>query len=121
MKNIFKLLALVGITSLFVAYGQSDGLAGVVNQGRSQFNAVVDIISTVSYIVGVGLLFKAILKFKESNESKGQVPISNAIVLFICAGLCLGLPYLYSVSGSSVLGGGSTRTGILNGQLQNVN
>lgn len=124
MKNLGKILGMTALLALFMADAMaqsSTGFSGMVKQGQEQFATVTDLISTISYIAGIGFMFKAILKFKEHNESKGQVPLSNAIVLFIVAGCLLGLPYMVSVSKSTTTGAGSSGSGILNSGLRTVN
>lgn len=124
MKNLGKILGMTALLGLFMteAMAQSGtGLAGMIKQGQEQFLTITDLISTISYIAGIGFLFKAILKFKEHNESKGQVPLSNAIVLFIVAGCLLGLPYMVSVSKSTTVGAGATGAGVLTSSLRVVN
>lgn len=123
MKNLGKILGVVGLFALLAteAMAQSPaGFSGLVTTAKGQFQSVTDLIGTVSYIAGIGFLFKAILKFKEHNESKGQVPLSNAIVLFVVAGCLLGLPYMVSVSKTTTLGAGASSSGINNASLQNV-
>lgn len=116
MKKIGKILGMTTLLALFVADAMAQtsgtGFSGMVKQGQEQFATVTDLISTISYIAGIGLMFKAILKFKEHNESKGQVPLSNAIVLFIVAGCLLGLPYMVSVSKSTTVGSAASSSGI---------
>lgn len=51
-----------------------------------------DLISTIAYIVGIVFVYKSIVKFKENNESKGQVKLTWAILYFVAGGLLLGLP-----------------------------
>jgi hypothetical protein len=124
MKNLGKILGVIGLLALFATEAMaqsSSGFSGMVNQAKGQFESVTDLIGTISYIAGIGFLFKAILKFKEHNESKGQVPLSNAIVLFIVAGCLLGLPYMVSVSKSTALGAGANSSGINNSGLKSVN
>ncbi len=123
MKNLGKILGMTALLALFMADAMaqsSTGFSGMVKQGQEQFATVTDLISTISYIAGIGFMFKAILKFKEHNESKGQVPLSNAIVLFIVAGCLLGLPYMVSVAKSSAVGSGASSTGIGTSALQSV-
>lgn len=123
MKKLGKILGATALLALFMteAMAQQSGLSGVISQATTQFQSITDLISTISYIAGIGFMFKAILKFKEHNESKGQVPLSNAIVLFIVAGCLLGLPYMVSVSKSTTVGAGASSSGINTSTLRSVN
>jgi len=122
MKLLGKILGVSALLALFTseAMAQSTGIAGMTSNWWTQVKSVTDVISTISYVSGIGFMFKAILKFKEHNESKGQVPLSNAIVLFVVAGCLLGLPYMVSVAKSSAVGSGASSTGIGTSALQSV-
>lgn len=54
-------------------------------------------------------------KFKEHNETKGQVPLSQPIALAIVAGLLIALPTFLSVAKGGVFGSGS-QANTLSGQ-----
>jgi hypothetical protein len=124
MKKLDKFLGASVLLALIMteAIAQSTtGLSGMISQAKGQFETITDLISTISYIAGIGFMVKAIFKFKEHNESKGQVPLSNAIVLFIVAGCLLGLPYMVSVSKSTTVGAGASSSGVLTSTLRSVN
>jgi hypothetical protein len=122
MKKTLKQLAVLttglGLLSMNTF---ADSFASLVGNSTTQFAAGTNLISSIAYIAGIGFAFKGILKLKEHNESKGQVPLSNAIFLFLAAGCCLGLPTIVSASATTALGSG-TRTGINNSNaLANIN
>jgi len=121
MKFLGKILGVSALLALFASPAMAQGIAGMTSNWWNQVNAVTDVISTISYVAGIGFMFKAILKFKEHNESKGQVPLSNAIVLFVVAGCLLGLPYMVSVAKSSTVGVGAQQTGVGTGALRQIN
>lgn len=120
MKFLGKILGVSALLALFASPAMAQGIAGMTSNWWNQVNAVTDVISTISYVAGIGFMFKAILKFKEHNESKGQVPLSNAIVLFVVAGCLLGLPYMVSVAKSSTVGVGAQQTGVGTSALRNI-
>ena len=78
-------------------------VADVANGLIPQVTSVAPVIYIVSYLCGVGFGIKAALKFKEVNESKGQVKLSAAIIFLIASALFLSLPTLVN-SGIEFMG-----------------
>lgn len=103
------------------AAGDSAGLGNLTSNLRSSANSITDMLSLVSYVVGVGFGIKSALKFKEHNESKGQTPISQPIVLLVVAAFLLSLPTLLLMAKDSVLGTGSSSVSITDGGLRSLN
>jgi hypothetical protein len=134
-KKLLKALGYAGATAglfmlamepAFAGYGSAAGdgagLGNLTQNLRSSANSIVDILSLVSYVVGVGFGIKAALKFKEHNESKGQTPISQPIVLLVVAAFLLALPTLLIMAKDAVLGTGSSSTSISDAtQLRQLN
>lgn len=133
-----KLLQTLGVTALSVGllalfpesaqaaakYGTAatsgtgvDALAGNL---KSTAKSVTDILSILSYVIGVGFGIKGALKFKEHNETKGQTPISQPLVLLAVAAFLLSLPTLLIMARDAVLGTGSSSVSIDNGGLQSL-
>lgn len=97
------LLSLIFITML--NYSLASGCETVdcaLNQLLPHLTSIEDVIGTIAYIAGVVFVYKAIIKFKEHNESKGQVKLSIAILYFVAGGLLLGLPTVISIGRSTV-------------------
>jgi hypothetical protein len=53
---------------------------------------VVDLLAAISYLSGIGLGIKGILKLKEHSESKGQIGLSTPIFLLVAASMFMALP-----------------------------
>jgi hypothetical protein len=51
-----------------------------------------ELLQAVSYLAGIGFGIKAALKLKESNENKGQTPLSQPITLGVVAAMLFALP-----------------------------
>ena len=110
MKNIIKNIVYLGVLSALVlvaidpAMAAGEGLTKITDTVKDQLPEVVDVLAIVAYIAGVGFGIKAALKLKESNETKGQVPLSQPITLVIVAGVLLALPTMLKVATESVFG-----------------
>ena len=97
------------------------GLDRITSPVKAQLPAVADVLSIIAYIAGIGFGIKAALKLKESNESKGQVPLSQPITLAIVAGVLLALPTLLSVASESVFGAGNTKVNAQGSGMRSIN
>jgi len=134
MKKTMKVLGFmalgIGLFALTTdsAFAQGYGNTGDSGKGvgylastlRTSAKSVTDILSLVSYVVGVGFGIKAALKFKEHNETKGQTPISQPIVLLAVAGFLLSLPTLLNIARDSVAGTNTQGVSIDNGGLRTL-
>ncbi len=125
MKKGFKFLAYAAMAAVLMTVAMdpamAQGLNRVTGTVKDQMPGVVDILSAIAYIAGVGFGIKAALKLKEHNESKGQIPLSQPITLGIVAALLLALPTFLSVAKEGVFGTGSTGTSISGETLRQVN
>ena len=119
IKKVLKVLGYIaGISVLALLVSDpamAQGLDKITAPIKAQLPGVSDVLSAVAYVSGIGFGIKGALKLKEHNESKGQVPLSAPITLFIVAGMLLALPTMLSISTEAVFGGGNTKT-TLNGQ-----
>ena len=125
IKTVLKSLGYIaGISALaLVALDpvMAQGLDRITAPVKNQLPGVSDVLSAVAYVAGIGFGIKAALKLKEHNESKGQVPLSAPITLFIVAGLLLALPTMLSVATESVFGGGNTKTTLQGTSTRTIN
>ena len=99
----------------------AQGLDRITNPVKSQLPAVADVLSIIAYIAGVAFGIKAALKLKESNENKGQVPLSQPITLAIVAGILLALPTMLSVATEAVFGAGNTKVNATGSGMRSIN
>ena len=129
LKNLGFTALSVGLLAMFpemanaADYGNQVAGTGVDNLAgnlRGTAKSVTDILSILSYVVGVGFGIKGALKFKEHNETKGQTPISQPLVLLAVAGFLLSLPTLLIMARDSVLGSGASGVSIENGGLRSL-
>ena len=125
MKNMIKNIAYLGILSALMlvaidpAFAQ--GLNRITTPVKAQLPVIADVLAIIAYIAGVGFGIKAALKLKESNESKGQVPLSQPITLAIVAGVLLALPTMLSVATESVFGAGNEKVKADGSGLRSIN
>ncbi len=101
--------------ALAAAPTDSQGLGVIAANMKSTASSATDILSIVSYVIGVAFGIKGALKFKESNETKGQVPISQPITLLAVAALLLALPSLLEIARDAVMGTGTSNTSLSTG------
>jgi hypothetical protein len=119
MKN--KILKCLGYTAiaavglLGVESAQAQGVLTVTNGLLPQMGGIADLLSSLSYLAGIGFGIKAAMKLKEHNESKGQVSISAPITMAVVAALLIALPSLLSISAEAIFGTGSSKTGLTGG------
>lgn len=124
MKKVLKFLGYAGVSALgftVVEPAQAQGLLTVTTGLLPQMSSVADVLSSLSYLAGIGFGIKAALKLKEWNEAKGQVSIAAPITMAIVAGLLIALPQLLSVSSEAIFGTGNAKTGLSGGgSIKNV-
>lgn len=91
-----KLLGIILFSTLVIpltTFAQTSAtIADIANGFVNQFDGIYGVLGAVAYITGIGFGIKGIMKLKESNESKGQVKLSTAIVHLIAAAILLALP-----------------------------
>lgn len=120
-KNIIKAVGLASVGSLLmVEPSLAADITSVSNTVKTQVQSVSDVIGAVSYVAGIGFAVKAALKFKEHNESKGQVPLSQPVTLAVVAAILLMLPTFMGVAANSVFGTGGTQNTIDGSAVRNI-
>ncbi len=123
-KNLVKYLSVAvgaaGLSLLAVDPAMAQGLNNVTGVVKSQMPGVAEVLSAIAYVAGVGFGIKAILKLKEHNESKGQVPLSQPITLGIVAGLLLALPSFLQTAKQGIFGSGSKGTTLEGGNIRSI-
>lgn len=75
-----------------VASATDATVATIADHVVTELDSFPDAFAAISYVLGAVLGIKALLKFKENNESKGQVKLGIPIVMIIASALFLGLP-----------------------------
>ncbi len=111
MKKKILLFTLLMPIVAFAATGQT--VASIANSMLGQLPGLESLMVSMSYIFGIILGIKGILKLKEHNESKGQVKLAVPIVMIIAAALFLALPSTLETGREAVglNGKGATRSG----------
>lgn len=120
MSKVSKILGFIAL-GMFAGVASAQGLNTVTTTLSDQMSGIVNVISAVSYIVGIALGIKAALKMKEHNETKGQVPLSTPIVLAVVAAILLALPTFLKTGKEALFGSGSTGTDLQGSALQRIN
>lgn len=121
-NKILKTSAItLSIGVLLVEPVMAQGLNQVTGVVKSQLPGVAEVLSALAYVSGIGFGIKAVLKIKEHNESKGQVPLSQPITLAIVAGLLLALPSFLETAKSGVFGSGAKGTTLDGANIRSIN
>ncbi len=87
-----KLLLLLSLFPILTLAATDKTVASIANSVAGNLPGLEDVMVSMSYIFGIVLGIKGILKLKEHNESKGQVKLGVPIVLIVAAALFLALP-----------------------------
>ncbi len=120
MKSLKSLVIFAGLMGLAAGSAMAATTTAIVSNFMSQAGGWTDVLSTVAYLAGIGIGIKAALKLKEHNESKGQIPVSQPITMFIVAGLLIALPSFLTTAADSTMGVGARKTGVSTGALRAV-
>lgn len=103
MKKTIILLLLLMANSVWAV----PTVADIANNVTDQIDGLPNIFGAFSYIFGIILGIKGILKLKENNESKGQVKIGIPIAMLVASALFLGLPKFIQAGSSTIFGAGA--------------
>lgn len=104
-KFLFLFLLCVFILpSNAIAAASADCIAVLAPGWVGQVKNVVKVFQLVSYVSGIFFGFKAILKFKEHNETKGQVKIAIPFFHIVASAALLALPTLIEIATDALVG-----------------
>ncbi len=106
-----KILLLISLLPMVALAATDKTVASIANSVSGNLPGLEELMVSMSYIFGIVLGIKGILKLKEHNESKGQVKLVVPIVLVIAAALFLALPSTIE-TGKKTLGFGSEKRDI---------
>lgn len=104
MKKLL-ILSILSLTAISPAFAAGETVATVANKVIQSIDSMPGFLSALSYISGIVLGIKGILKLKEHNESKGQVKLVIPIVLIASSAMLLALPTLMTVGIQTVHSG----------------
>lgn len=131
MKNKMKLnkiIKVLGYTTLGTGIAlismepvMAQGLNNVTGTLVSQFPGVAQVMSGVSYLMGIGLGIKAGLKFKEHHDSQGQTKLSAPLTYATVAAIFLALPSFLSTGKQTIFGAGAQGTTINGSNITTIN
>jgi Ca2+/Na+ antiporter len=91
---------LIGVLSVLLLLpfaSEAQTVATVANSVLNNIKSVPQLIGSISYVCGVALGVMSLLKFKEHNETKGQVKITSGIIYLLCSIILLSLPTVMNV------------------------
>jgi hypothetical protein len=97
MKKNKMLIGVLSVLLLLPFASEAQTVATVANSVLNNIKSVPQLIGSISYVCGVALGVMSLLKFKEHNETKGQVKITSGIIYLLCSIILLSLPTVMNV------------------------
>lgn len=97
MKKTLTALSLFISSKAFADCGTASTVEDVSNCVYNNLTNVPALLGSFSYVIGIALGIKAVLKLKEHNETKGQTKLHIPIVLILASAFFLALPSLLKV------------------------
>ncbi len=112
MKTLTKygLLAVLTIFSFYMGAAlaadgtQAIGIGKVSNNVKGGMEALANLITAASFVMGFGFAAAAILKFKAHKDNPAQIPIGTPIALLFIAAALIYLPSMYGAIGETLFG-----------------
>jgi len=95
----------------------ADAAAGTATLGAmasnitNSFKSLAKLITTGSYIAGLGFALGAIMKFKAHKDNPTQIPIGTPVALLFIAAALLFLPTVLDIAGTTMFGAGAKSGG----------
>lgn len=69
-----------------------------------KLTGIFSVMEGISYIAGVGLTIKGIMKLREMSESRGQIKLHNALIFILGGVLLVFMPALMNVGTKTLYG-----------------
>lgn len=90
-------------TKLFAATPATsvEGLATLLS---GTFKSVVQIITAISYVGGIGFTLGSIMKFKQHKDNPTQVPVGTPVSMVFIGASLLFFPTILTIAGNSIFG-----------------
>lgn len=104
----WKVVSLGVFASTMVFASELSGIGSVANQIQSQFSAMTFMLTSASYMIGLGFLVSGIFKLKANKDNPQQNPMSTAIMHLTTGALLVYLPNLVTTAGGSLFATGSS-------------
>ncbi len=98
----FMCISLIVLVSQDAA--ASPSLGKMASSMYGSFSNVAKLITSGSYLAGLGFSIGAIMKFKQHKDNPTQVPIGTPIALVFIAAALLFLPTILGVTGQTMFG-----------------
>ena len=115
LKEIIK----YGVYSIFLglilcepALAAVTSIGGMASQINASFANLAKLITSGSYVAGLGFAVGAIMKFKQHKDNPTQIPVGTPIALVFIAAALLFLPTILSIAGGTMFGSGGETGGV---------
>lgn len=111
IKKITYILFAV-IMAMFSVEVHAATIGDLAENVTSIMSDIAQLITSVSYVAGIGFAMGAILKFKQHKDNPTQMPIGTPIAMLGVAAALLFLPTVLQTAGESIFGSGATAGGV---------
>ena len=111
MKTLsYKLAAVVTTSALLGATdaNATTGFQGITGTIRNSVSDIPQLLSVLSYLVGLGLAIAGVLKLKAHVDNPGNAPLKDGVIRLGAAGGLLALPSVVDAAIGTVTSGGTT-------------
>lgn len=102
----FICISLIALVSQDAAASKT--LGNMASSMYGSFTNLAKLITSGSYLAGLGFSIGAIMKFKQHKDNPTQVPIGTPIALVFIAAALLFLPTILGVTAQTMFGGSGT-------------
>lgn len=85
-------------------------IGGMASSITASFTNLTKLITSGSYLAGLGFSIGAIMKFKQHKDNPTQIPIGTPIALVFIAAALLFLPTILGVTGATMFGSSGGKT-----------
>jgi intracellular multiplication protein IcmD len=86
---------------------EAQSLGEVANQITGSMSSVAKLITSISYVAGIGFAMMGLFKLKAHKDQPAQVPLSQAFVLLIISAGLVFLPSLITTTGKTIWSDGA--------------
>jgi intracellular multiplication protein IcmD len=90
-------------TKLFAA-SPATSVEGLATLLSGTFKSVVQIITAISYVGGIGFTLGSIMKFKQHKDNPTQVPVGTPVSMVFIGASLLFFPTILTIAGNSIFG-----------------
>ncbi len=115
MPPLLSLYGLSSAASLVVGYLSFGNFSSILNSIMVSMGEIPGMVAAVGYLLGLLMAVSAIYKTRDHVENPDQVPMKDAVIRYLTAGMLFGLPTVFNAMFTTISGGGMGIMGTLTG------